>query len=147
MESRLFPEIPKRERTHDIPRCASVRTSLVQLLHTAPTRGRRDGEHARATVVDARGIHRPLLERTLSTAGLHHRQKKDSATLLSLPSRIQVHHSQMRRNMCRGLGRPVWWASGMSLVLCSLDASGSSAFFFFCSSHPDPPEWLLSGRD
>ena len=47
-----------------------------QPLHLARTRGRRDGEHERAAVVHAEENKRPLPERTLSTAGLHHRSKK-----------------------------------------------------------------------
>ena len=52
----------------------------------SPTQVERDGEHARAAVADAEKDMRPSLERTLSTAGLHHRQKKSALhSSLSLP--------------------------------------------------------------
>ena len=66
---------------------------LIQPLHLARTRWRRDGEHARAAVVDAvEGNKRPLLERTPSTGCLHHRSKrKMSHTHTTLPPSYTVH--------------------------------------------------------
>ena len=66
-----------------IPLCATLCVD-VHLFHNNPATapcpnagGGRDGEHAPAAVVDAGGGNkRPLLEGTLSTAGLHHRRQK-----------------------------------------------------------------------
>lgn len=69
-----------------------------------PTRPGCGGERERGRTV------RSLLERTLSTGGLLHRQKEECATLLYLSlSRILVHHSQMRRRGLRTLDGARWF--------------------------------------
>ena len=83
---------------------------------------------------------RPLLERTLSTAGLHHRSKrKMSHTHTTLPPSYTMHR-QMKCSMCRGLGRPVEEVSGNLFCACTRVTSGSGAFPF-CFPTQTHPEW------
>ena len=71
-----------------------------QPLHLARKWGERDGEHARAAVVNAGADMRPKLERTLRAYTTPPSPKRmRCAHFSSLLCRIQVHRSQMRRSI------------------------------------------------
>ena len=74
---------------------AHVERTWSSVRCTQPERGR-GGEMASTPGLRwcTRGDVRPLLERTLSTAGLHHRLQKDALRSPLSPPRVKVHHSQ-----------------------------------------------------
>ena len=108
----------------------SAQRFAPQLLHLARTR---EGWMASTPGLLCTRVWtiRPLLVNTLCTAGLHHRQQKTDARRafpLSLSSTGQQSDETLH---VQWFGRLVENASGMSRMLCALDASFSSAYSFF----------------
>ena len=105
--------VPQHERWPDqLRKLMSAEICTPWFLPAAapsPNAGGKDGEHAQAAVVYAARTELPLLESTLSTAGLHHRQQKMHRALSpSFVNRATVIRDVL--NMVRG------WLSGVLIV-------------------------------